>query len=498
MFGATVEERERLSRALLSDTDREWRRQSLKTIGNAGAYGILVRFDQHRRARPEHVDLHTPDGHLDWEGLTPEQPGPWCAPFLPACITGAARLLLAAFERLVTDAGGTVAYRDTDSMFVVAAERPVLVACPGGAERLPDGRAAVRALAGCDVAAIAERFDALGIAGPLWKLEHADTPDLSFLGVRSKSYVLYQWGPAGPEIIKASDHGLGFLLDPTRSTHQPQLHDSDDSAFAHHAWTLILNRHHEIPTPEPTWASALAVMRLPMGTPIALRGFNAWNADLPVEARVRPHGFALSAIVAPLGEPKGDDPEHFRPVAPYEADPARWLDLEYCNLHQPDVGPFRAVTRLADHTPDTFLARTIGQVLRDHATQPESKLAAPDGTPCEPRTRGLLQRRAVDIDPDHVVYLGKEAGELLRYPSNVAADLDDRHTIYTADHGLGAVELDALRDIGASALASRVDVDRSTIHRILTGETTHPRSELVHALRREATLHARRSRRSIL
>jgi hypothetical protein len=157
-----------------------------------------------------------------------------------------------------------------------------------------------------------------------------------------------------------------------------------------------------------------------------------------------------------------------------------------------DIG---AVASPLDHTPNTFIARTIGAVLRQHARQPETKLAAPDGTTCTRETRGLLGRREVHIDRDRVVYIGKEAGELFGYPNNVAADLDDRHTTYTADAGLDASELAALRDIGASALASRVDADRSTIHRILNGTTRRPGGALVQKLRREAELQRRRQSR---
>src|SRR5262249_48182722 len=120
LFAATVIERTRLEDAELTETERDWRRQSLKTIGNAGAYGIHVRFDRRRRPdrKPEHVALWTPTGRDDWQTTRPEDPGPWCAPFLAASITGAARLLLAALERLVTQVGGVIAYRDTDSAFV--------------------------------------------------------------------------------------------------------------------------------------------------------------------------------------------------------------------------------------------------------------------------------------------------------------------------------------------------------------------------------------------
>jgi hypothetical protein len=505
LFAATVEERERLQNLELTEEERRWRRQSLKTIGNAGAYGIHVRFDQHRRSKPEHADLFSPEGHEDWEGLTPESPGPWCAPFLPACITGCARLLLAAFERLVIDAGGTVAYRDTDSMFVGAADSPGFVACPGGPEHVAEGREAINVLSTDDVRAIAGRFDALGIAGPLWKLEDENFQedgtlrDLRFFGVRSKSYVLYERAHDGtPTIVKASDHGLGFLLDPTRSNAQPNPEDPEAATrFAEDAWAQILRPHDPSSDGGPSWTRLPAVMRLPMGTPAAFNAFDAWNEAQPLETRVRPHGFALSAIVARMGEPKDTDPDRFRPIAPYESNPGRWPDLEYRNLHQPAEGPYYLVTRFEDHTPDTFLAQTIGDVLRAHGRRPETKLASPDGTSRREDTAGLLCRREVRIEADNIVYLGKEAGELLGYPTAVAEELDDQRNIFTRSDTLTDDERAVLGEIGASALAERTGVDRSTIHRIIKGETKHPGNELLRQLKREAILHERRGLRTL-
>ena len=49
-------------------------------------------------------------------------------------------------ERCVTDLGGMWVFCDTDSMAIVATPHGGLVPCPGGPERLPDGREGVRAL----------------------------------------------------------------------------------------------------------------------------------------------------------------------------------------------------------------------------------------------------------------------------------------------------------------------------------------------------------------
>jgi hypothetical protein len=105
----------------------------LKILANAGSYGIWAQFD--RRELPESERVTIADGSRDpWtlDTSTPEAPGDCCFPPLAACITSATRLLLAICERLVTDASGTWAMMDTDSIAIVSSEHGGLEPCPGG------------------------------------------------------------------------------------------------------------------------------------------------------------------------------------------------------------------------------------------------------------------------------------------------------------------------------------------------------------------------------
>src|SRR6202044_3484839 len=70
----------------------------------------------------------------------------FCYPPVGSVITAGARLLLAVLERLVTDAGGTWLFCDTDSMAVVCDQSGSLMPCPGGQHRPEDGKPAIRAL----------------------------------------------------------------------------------------------------------------------------------------------------------------------------------------------------------------------------------------------------------------------------------------------------------------------------------------------------------------
>lgn len=76
----------------------------LHAVTNSLVWGNFCRYDDFWDKEPK---LHQA-----------ERPGPWAFPPIASTVTAGARLLLAVMDRLVTDAGGQVIYRDTDSSFV--------------------------------------------------------------------------------------------------------------------------------------------------------------------------------------------------------------------------------------------------------------------------------------------------------------------------------------------------------------------------------------------
>lgn len=95
-----------------------------------------------------------------------EVPGPWYFPPVASLITSGGRLLLAMLERMVTDAGGTYLMCDTDSMAIVSSEKGEFVCCEGGANRMPDGADAIKALPWKQVRQIVDRFKNLNPYDP--------------------------------------------------------------------------------------------------------------------------------------------------------------------------------------------------------------------------------------------------------------------------------------------------------------------------------------------
>ena len=109
--------------------------KSLKVLANSTSYGIYAQMTRHELG-PHTTEPVTVYGRAaeptTFRVHNPEDPGEYCFPPIAAAITGAARLMLATLERLLTDQGGTYAFCDTDSMAIVATETGGLIRCPGG------------------------------------------------------------------------------------------------------------------------------------------------------------------------------------------------------------------------------------------------------------------------------------------------------------------------------------------------------------------------------
>jgi hypothetical protein len=132
---------------------------------------------------------------LEAETSAPEEPGEYSFPPIAACITGAAKLMLAMLERSVSDQGGTYAMCDTDSMAIVATRE-------GGS--VPCADATIHSLPWREVEEIRTRFDRLNPyhpssgVGSLLKLEEQNfDPDtderlqLYCYAISAKRYALF-------------------------------------------------------------------------------------------------------------------------------------------------------------------------------------------------------------------------------------------------------------------------------------------------------------------
>ena len=144
-----VEERARVSADKhLSGEERERLQLFLKSTADATAYGSLAGLERRDLAQEIAVTIHGPDADPKAASAsTSEDPGPFCFPPVACSTAAGARLMLAMLERLVTDAGGSYAFCDTDSMAIVSTAKGGRVKCET-ADRQDDPRAPVGDRAG--------------------------------------------------------------------------------------------------------------------------------------------------------------------------------------------------------------------------------------------------------------------------------------------------------------------------------------------------------------
>ena len=403
----------------------------VKVARNGVSYGAAVEYNPGRRSHP----MWGGTGHAcGVVGTTKEEPGELIDPPVGMLATSGCRLLLGLLERLVRDAGGHIAFMDTDAAAIVATpDGGDLIPVPGGPHRDTDDRECVRALSFDEVVEILDRFRPLAVATglsiPAWRVRRdgdaftmerttpsrADLHSLfkitseclegdrwvrtEALAVSTKRYVLFRRDAAGkPVSAKPSAHVLGTL-----ANFRADGVVSWDTASE--AWELGLSWLGVGPSPVP--APRHLDLTQPVLQPFAPndpRDFRALGeARFTVE---RPGGFRpFEELLVPVPVGRG----HGRIVAPAEPDPARWSHLE-----------------LTDAKGRSWLAGTIAQVtagilglgrgrgarrlvatdleswLGSYFERPELGTLGPDDAPCGPQTKGILRIRPIRIVRVHV------------------------------------------------------------------------------------------------
>jgi hypothetical protein len=461
--------------------------QFLKITANATAYGVLARFDRRQTSEPVKVKVHGPDDAFEATTNSPEDPVPPVA----ATITAAARLMLAMLERAVTDAGGTYAFCDTDSMAIVSHPDPARIDCP-----TPDGTNQLTPLHPDTVRQILDRFQTLNpydsdLIPRLWKEEHdsLDHP-LWCYAISAKRYALYRRDADGtptftqtretneeeiddtdedentePGLVTVSEHGLGAYVNPYGPDSEPR------DRWIREAWEWIITDGNRDRLPD--WANTPALTRFSLSSPTISPWFQGYNQRRPRDQQVRPAGFGLIAHPDPLNPDRGDGPP--RLASPYDPNPDRWLDLAWYDrntgmqvkitTYQPgDPGFIDAIQQGA------VRVRTLGEIVAAFRRRPEHKSLAPDGQPATSNTRGLLQRRPIESAPVLTDLTGKEGNNLEERAVGLATSSESYRSTYghRGDRWTALV-LPVLREIGVEELMRRTGKSRSTIYNVVSG-----------------------------
>jgi hypothetical protein len=373
----------------------------LKCVGNGGAFGLFAQVDP--KVEPEEVIVEVFSGAAEpfpSSTVNTERGGRWYFPILASWITSGAHLLLALVERLVTDAGGVWALMDTDSAAIVATEHGGSVPCPGGKARIPDGREAVHALSWQEVRTkVVEPLRALnpyrGDAGKesVLKIEKENFSldgsqrQLFAYSVSSKRYSMFIENERGDrEIVKASAHGLGFLYPPF----EDKEHKHREHQWIWDAWEYILAL--ELDGPEVARAKRKpyfdlpAMMQIAITTPEVLARFKG-------QVGFRPLNFMLAVQL--MGEISNGEQSKLCLVTPFTKDRNAWRTAVYRDIATGEE--YTLYDENVPSKPSQVDAMCYGGIIEQHRFHPEPKFCGPDGQPCGRNTRGLLQRRHVEI-----------------------------------------------------------------------------------------------------
>jgi hypothetical protein len=444
-FKVVIEERKRLaSRNDLSESEKELLDKALKVLANAASYGIYAEMNRREMERKANVICHGIDPEpYQCRVAHPDDPGEYCFPPLASLITGGARLMLALLEHCVRELGGTYAMEDTDSMAIVATEHGGIVPCEGGTLRTPDNREAIAALSWRDVRAIADRFASLNpyshdaVPGSILKIEEdnfdpatGNQRQVYCVAISAKRYARFLIDKEGDPILlrrhvnnkkdRWSDHGLGHLLNPSDP-------ESEDHKWTGQAWLRIVRRAMGLPTNDLAFENAPAIGRLSISSPSVIKPFESLNAGKQYGDQVKPFNFLQSCHISQLGHPTETDPERFHLVAPYEADPKKWVKQDW--FDQYSGKKYRISTAGHYGTRNTARVKTYGDLLLEYEFHPEAKCADGSGNPCNKQSIGLLQRRHVRIGL--VKYIGKESNRLEHVEAGLIHAAQDVYTEYS-------------------------------------------------------------------
>jgi hypothetical protein len=415
---------------------------ALKIAANATSYGAFVEINVKERADPRKARVYSAAAEpFEVETLADEEPGRFFCPLLATLITGAARLMLASLERLVTDEGLGWAFTDTDSM---------AIAHPEGLSREEFH---------ARVGRVVEWFGLLNpydFQGSILKVEDVNVSldgsgqgePLFCWAVSAKRYALFNVGADGkPVLRKASAHGLGHLRAaydatnpaPTIPAPKVRLSELGVELWQHDLWWTIasaalMGRPDHVDLGYHPALGQPAVSRYGASTPRLLAWFMAMNRNLPYRKKVKPFGFLLSLFADPLAEdadfPAGLLPQGRRrlprPIAPFDRDHAQAIKLAFDR----ETGlPVK---------PDALA--TYRQLLALYPLHPESKFANGDYV-----DRGVTRRRHIRFAG--VRHIGKEAN---RWEEQHFTGLDDEAV---PDYGLTPQDIEGRRDTVREAQA---------------------------------------------
>jgi hypothetical protein len=457
----------------------------LKVLANSGSYGLFVQVNPETLKKPKNIKVFSGTVSKTMSSLYVEKVGPWYFPPLAALITSGGRLLLAMLERCVEIARGSYLFCDTDSMCIVSTRNGTLIRCDGGKHKL-NGKDGVKALSFKRVDSIAARFKRLNPYNPslvkeILKIEdinHVDSdtkkPRRQLFGyaISAKRYALFTETEKDISIVKASGHGLGYLFAPKERKKAKDVEDEDEDEVPEwimEAWDSLLRKELVLNARNPSWLRLPAMMRMGMTSPNVMRNNRPeWLA---------PFNFFLFPLLSDLGGyPAGFDKSNFKFITPAERDRRKWPRLRGLNLLDKFYRSYR-IRMNPDGKQQDVVPESMRIILKQYLRHPEVKSLAPDGTPCQGDTVGLLRRAF--IVAGEIVPVGKETDRHWEQGEDPSLIDFKVHEFRNAKRLVSAHTRDIARwkeKFGVREMMRKANLAQPTVYAILREEPVRPRT----------------------
>jgi hypothetical protein len=371
----------------------------LKILASSGSYGLFVELNPND-ADAEKIKVFSGDESFETTSDVVEEAGKWFAPHIGSLTTAGGRLLLAMLEKCVADAGGTYLFCDTDSLAVVSAQTGQQIV-------MLDGAPPITAISRAEVEKIAARFESLNpynrrlVPGSILKIHKLNWDankrprQLYGYSLASKRYTLYLKTKNDIEIVEPKAHGLGYFYPPKDS---PEDWDRDAPQWIFESWDWIMRGALGLKRRKPAWFDLPVMMKITLSTPHhVLQNF----AKGPL---TRPHNFMMIPQLAQFGYPQNVDPNTLTLITSFSTDRNEWMRSKCVNIHDPQ-SPIYELTD--EYDGRRAVVKNFSMLMSQYQNHPEAKSLGPDGKPCGPETRGLLQRAHV-VANWPPVYIGKE------------------------------------------------------------------------------------------
>lgn len=165
---------------------------------------------------------------------------------------------------------------------------------------------------------------------------------------------------------------------------------------------------------DPCWLDRPAMMKIPVSSPAVLGRLKGF---------CKPYDFVLAPILRNDKRTPQERAEKPILITRFNKHSDEWIDATYYDVRTGKKCGITAGNRRKGRIP----VKTYREILHQYIYHPECKFAGPDGNPCDPWTRGVLQRRHI-VAAD-IKYCGKEIKRKLEQ-GPVDHDIDYKCKVY--------------------------------------------------------------------